>query len=159
MADPSIQRIERQLLALIRRHDRVRSQIDVGDQLVLERAAYTVLGVLHEDGPVRASALSAQLGLDKTTVSRHVSQLEAQGLVARVPDPHDGRAQLLALTDDGKARYTRTRTRRHAVLGEQLADWSDEDRATFAGFLERYNAAMDQRFGAPADPAEQEERA
>ena len=51
--------------------------------------------------------LSAELFIDKSTVSRVVTGLEERGLVVRRAHPEDGRAVSLEATDDGRALYAR----------------------------------------------------
>src|SRR5262249_42787575 len=53
---------------------------------------------LHRTGPERVSELAVQLGLDPTTVTRHLDELESRGLIVRRPDPTDRRATLVHLT-------------------------------------------------------------
>jgi DNA-binding MarR family transcriptional regulator len=50
-----------------------------------------VLAILR-DRRVRMSALAAHLGLDKSTMSGLVDRAEKRGLLARAPNPDDGRA-------------------------------------------------------------------
>ena len=52
---------------------------------------------------LRMQDLAARAVLSRTRVSRIVTELEAQGLVERLPDPDDGRAWLAAITTDGRA--------------------------------------------------------
>jgi DNA-binding MarR family transcriptional regulator len=49
----------------------------------------------------RLSDLAAQAQVTKATAGFIVDQLERSGLVARVPDPDDGRARLVTVTDRG----------------------------------------------------------
>ena len=42
--------------------------------------------------------------MDKGAVSRQVQHLTELGLIERTPDPADGRAALLAVTDDARRR-------------------------------------------------------
>src|SRR5512144_700406 len=49
--------------------------------------------------PRRVSDLAWCVHADVSTVSRQVSHLVDHGLVAKSPDPHDGRVQILSLTD------------------------------------------------------------
>jgi DNA-binding MarR family transcriptional regulator len=49
--------------------------------------------------------LSAELFIDKSTVSRVVRGLEEKGLVARRAHPQDGRAVLLEASQEGRALY------------------------------------------------------
>jgi MarR family transcriptional regulator, lower aerobic nicotinate degradation pathway regulator len=69
-----------------------------------------VLAILR-DRRVRMSALAAYLGLDRSTMSGLVERAEKRGLLARAPDPSDGRAVDVLLTPGGAeladALYTR----------------------------------------------------
>ena len=49
----------------------------------------------------RLSDLAAQAQVTKATAGFIVDQLERSGLVTRVPDPADGRARLVTITDKG----------------------------------------------------------
>jgi DNA-binding MarR family transcriptional regulator len=50
----------------------------------------------------RLSDLAAQAHVTKATAGFIVDQLERSRLVVRVPDPHDGRARLVTITDEGR---------------------------------------------------------
>ena len=76
---------------------------------------YDVLYTLAKwDGPVRARELNKHVLLSQPALSRLVDRLVDRGLVAREPDPVDGRGVLLFLTDDGRATQRRVGGR-HAV--------------------------------------------
>ncbi|TFV67338.1 UNVERIFIED_ORG: MarR family transcriptional regulator [Bacillus sp. AZ43] len=105
----------------------------------LDGAAYGLLALLEDAGPLRASDLVARLGLDKSTVSRQVSQLADLGLVDRAPDPVDGRAQVLTPSAEGSARLARIRAARRARWEADLGDWPAEDVARLGELLGRLN--------------------
>ncbi|WP_105566219.1 MarR family winged helix-turn-helix transcriptional regulator [Microbacterium halophytorum] len=67
-------------------------------------AGYKVLTTIAHQGPLTASAVVEQLMLDKSQLSRIVSDLEQRGLIARTPDPDDRRAQLLEATVEARAK-------------------------------------------------------
>lgn len=90
------------------------------------------------DEPRRVSEIAERVHLDISTVSRQVSTLVGQGLVAKLADPSDGRAQTLTLTDEGRQMLIDVRARRNGWLGEVVTDWSDEDLATFDTLLNRF---------------------
>jgi DNA-binding MarR family transcriptional regulator len=54
-------------------------------------------------GAMTQRALTAATLMDKVAVNRAVKVLEERGLVARVPNPVDGRSHLLELTGEGRA--------------------------------------------------------
>lgn len=61
------------------------------------------IGLLRyvEEGGVRSSALADRLGVTRQAAGQLVSELESRGYVERVPDPTDGRAKLVRLTERG----------------------------------------------------------
>jgi DNA-binding MarR family transcriptional regulator len=66
-----------------------------------------VLAALAQLGEVRTAAVMASGPLDKMQASRAVGRLERDGLLARSPDPQDGRGYLLRLTPAGRALHRR----------------------------------------------------
>ena len=137
--DAAMTDIERALTRLIRRGNqpRVHERLAARAGVALDRAAYAALCRLHESGPLRLSELAARMGVDASTASRQVQQLERAGLVARVGDPADRRASLLELTPEGGRVLARMRQARHASLTQVLAGWSARDRRTLAASLTR----------------------
>src|SRR5215218_2940010 len=65
------------------------------------------LETLVEHGPLRLSALSDRLFLDKSTTSRVVSTLVKKGYVEQGADAQDGRAIALKATRNGRGLYAR----------------------------------------------------
>jgi DNA-binding MarR family transcriptional regulator len=64
------------------------------------------------------------------------------GLLAKVPDPADGRASLLSLTDRGAAVLESVSQARRRVLAEAMADWTDEERTALASGLLRLGVGL-----------------
>jgi DNA-binding MarR family transcriptional regulator len=104
----------------------------------LRRGTAQPLLRLHRDGPQRVSALAQALGLDSTTVTRHVDELERRGLVSRTTDVADRRALLVRLTPQAVARLDAAETERRRRLRAVLADWPAADRQAFARLLTRF---------------------
>src|SRR3954470_11964361 len=73
---------------------------------------WALLVPLERDGEQRCSSLAAEAGVDVSVVSRQVSALERSGYVERRPDPLDGRASLIRLSDAGAAALAHTRETR-----------------------------------------------
>jgi DNA-binding MarR family transcriptional regulator len=105
--------------------------------LGLDEAAYPVLSGLARTGPRSAAALASEVGLDRSGVSRHATRLEAAGLVRRRPDPSDGRAALLTLTEQGEHVVATMRTRLAGRMALALTDWPPGEAAAFARGLRR----------------------
>ncbi|WP_347058267.1 MarR family winged helix-turn-helix transcriptional regulator [Blastococcus sp. HT6-30] len=131
--------LEREIGLLLRRSRAISTRLARELHPDLDGAAYGLLALLQDTGPLRASDLVARLGLDKSTVSRQLSSLVDLGLVERAADPQDGRAQVLTPSAEGAARLARIRSVRRARWESDLAGWPAEDVATLAVLLERLN--------------------
>lgn len=142
MQPNSLDRIEAELTLLVRRAQKVRLHAGAPGEL-MERAAYAILGVLSDVGPLRSGELAGRFLLDASTVSRQVAGLVRDGLVEREADPEDGRACRLRITPRGSDALSAVRHARRRVVLELLQEWPEEDRAAFATLLERFNAGLD----------------
>jgi DNA-binding MarR family transcriptional regulator len=138
-----VSQLELEVGQLLRRVKRVLAERATLVHADLQPAAYLMLAHLAARGPARSSALSDVFSLDKGAVSRHVQQLVDLGLVARAPDPHDGRATILAATDEGRGRVEAVRAARRERLDQRLAEWSDDELRSFVSDLARYNRTLE----------------
>ncbi|MGW6455674.1 MarR family winged helix-turn-helix transcriptional regulator [Streptomyces sp. NPDC055078] len=108
----------------------------------LEAAAYGLLVRLDESGPLRGTDLAGYFGVGKATMSRQLRALEEVGLVAREPDPADGRASLLRLTEEGRERFRRVRDVRRERHAANLAGWDRREIAELARLLHQLNVSQ-----------------
>jgi DNA-binding MarR family transcriptional regulator len=60
-----------------------------------------VFGFIDLENGSRLTELAASAGLTKQAVGEAVTELERLGYVTRTPDPQDGRAKIIQLTDRG----------------------------------------------------------
>ncbi len=144
-------RLEREIGLLLRRSRALSTRLAAALHPDLDGAAYGLLALLADTGPLRASDLVARLGLDKSTVSRQVSSLVALGMVDREPDPADGRAQVLRPSPEGAARLSRIREARRARWAADMSGWPADDVATLAELLARLNRIGEAREAQSAD--------
>jgi len=111
------------MFAQMRRSDKVR--IAAG---TLTWAQHGVLKALMEaDHPIRVSDLAAQENMAVPSMTIATRRLEEQGLVARIPDPHDNRAVLIATTAEGKAAYDASVTTAQDALADRLKTFDDDE--------------------------------
>lgn len=125
-----------------RLHERVSEQAGVA----VDRTGFVVLAKAMRE-PARISQLADRIGLDISTTSRKVAELEAAGLVVRTHDPGDRRAAVVSTTDRGEALVARVREARNRAFGQMLAGWGAEDRARLADLLERLVEDIDRQGG------------
>jgi DNA-binding MarR family transcriptional regulator len=90
-------------------------------------AAISILGTLHQLGPMAATRLAAEERLQPQSLTRIIAALENEGLVARTRSDTDRREMSIALTnrglrsltDDLRARRAWLETAMAAVLNER----------------------------------------
>jgi DNA-binding MarR family transcriptional regulator len=81
----------------------------------------TVLGRLDREGPQTTSALAASERVRPQSMAQTIGDLEADGLVARRPDPTDGRQVLIELTEEGRQTLEADRRHREGWLTDAIA--------------------------------------
>ena len=139
----SLRLLEHEVSVMLRRIRRVLAERARAVHPELQSGSYLMLAYLADSGALRASAIAESLCLDKGAVSRQLQHLEEIGLVDRAPDPEDRRASLVSASAEAVRRIGEVADERRQWLDERLQDWSDEDLASFAGQLGRYNASLD----------------
>lgn len=92
----------------------------------LPRGDVVLLGTLGSRGPMRPGRLAARLGCGPAVVSRRLARVEREELVARRPDPYDGRADLVELTALGRRRLEEARLGLARRLAAGLGHWSPD---------------------------------
>jgi DNA-binding MarR family transcriptional regulator len=115
-----------------RLHERVAEEAGV----TVDRTGFVLLAKAMRE-PARISQLAERIGLDVSTTSRKVAELEATGLVVRTHDPGDRRAAVVSTTELGDDLVARVREARNRAFGQMLSGWGAADRARLADLLER----------------------
>jgi DNA-binding MarR family transcriptional regulator len=111
-------------------------------QLSTDDDAYGAAAAAAEQaGDVTVGAVAERLSIDPSTASRLVGHAIDAGFVARSPSPRDARRANLQLTDAGRRLKAVADRFRRAYLAELLADWTEAERAEFAGMLTRFTEA------------------
>ncbi|MFM9443220.1 MarR family winged helix-turn-helix transcriptional regulator [Streptomyces acidiscabies] len=138
-ASPEVIEIERALTRITylstraRQHDRLMAVAGVP----LDRAAVALLRQVADSDPLRPGELAQRLGVEASHVTRTVQQLEKSGYVTRVPDPRDGRAQRIQLTEAGERAVGRIRAASQRGMQLALQDWTPQELEQLAGLFHR----------------------
>jgi DNA-binding MarR family transcriptional regulator len=109
----------------------------------IEYPAYGLLAHLVCDGPKRTTALADAVHADTSTVSRQTAALVRHGLIERRPDPVDGRASILAPTEEGVRVFEDNRRRHNQNVADALGTWSAPEVHQLAGLLARLNTDLE----------------
>src|SRR6185312_3188876 len=75
--------------------------------------------------PQRITELAAAEGVTQPAITRLVDRLQERGWVAREPDPEDGRAVVVRLTDAGEEMLGELRAAYRALVHEEMAALPD----------------------------------
>jgi DNA-binding MarR family transcriptional regulator len=116
VSDPAFHQLASDLVVLSSRLTRaVRREVE-------HPAGARALSILDELGPTGVTALAVADRCSQPTMTSTVKVLAEQGLVSRSPHPTDGRAQVVDLTDAGRAELARIRRANAELVTARLAD-------------------------------------
>ena len=108
----------------------------------VEATAYPILFNLSAE-PRRVSVLAECVHSDVSTVSRQVSTLVGHGLLEKVSDPDDGRAQVVRLSQEGQSLLAGLAQQRTEWFRALMDNWTADEATAFAGYLERFGEALE----------------
>ena len=107
------------------------ARVELGEHLHL------TLAMLGAGQPLRVSDLAAQLDVERSTVSRRVTELVRLGLVTRSVDQNDRRAAVLELTRPGERALARIQDAWHQTLLDLTSSWPAKQRSETTAHLRR----------------------
>jgi DNA-binding MarR family transcriptional regulator len=136
MDEQSVETIEVEMAILLRRITSIATQRRIGN---LDRSAYLLLHQISSHGSAGVRALADEFHLDISTVSRQAAALEQKGYITRLPDPLDGRAYSLQITELGTEEMLAYKKARLDRITELLKGWSDEETRLFGQLLAKFN--------------------
>jgi DNA-binding MarR family transcriptional regulator len=105
----------------------------------VRRFNFSTLSVLHtldRNGPLRLTELLPTEQLKKPALTSLVAKLEQDGLLWRSPDPSDGRASLISLTNAGQEIVHSRHAHRVAKLTALVDQLTPEERSVLAGSVD-----------------------
>jgi DNA-binding MarR family transcriptional regulator len=121
--------------------------LDDGDRRALETTQlapleFAVLQQLNLEHGRRLTDVGADLLCVKSTITRLVDRLEADGLVLRTPDPLDRRAQRLLLTQKGDLVLRSALSLHTAAVERRMACLSTDEQTSLYDLLEKLQAGL-----------------
>ncbi len=111
----------------------------------LESGWHDVLATLRRGGPpfrMRPTDLTAAMMLTSSGMTKRLDKLEAEGLIAREPDPSDRRGTLIALTDEGRRVIDAVTPAHLANEAALLSVLTAEEQATLADLLRKLRVGL-----------------
>ena len=123
--------VARLRLALLRLGRRLRQRADAG----VTPSQLSALVSIDRRGPLSLRELAAIEDIAPSSLTRIVTALDDQGLIARHPDAADRRVTVVELTAQGRALLAAARTRSAAYLAERVAALDPAEQALLADAL------------------------
>lgn len=113
-------------------------ELDAGlAPLGLSTGPFPLLLHLWDQDGLTQKDLVERLGYEQPTVAATLSRMERDGLVYRRPDPLDGRAQRIWLTERGRSLQAAAEAEAQAVNGRALSCLSREEVGQFVKMVRR----------------------
>lgn len=107
------------------------------------RPTHTLIFALVDSGGIRLSELAERAQMTKQLVNYMVTSIEELGYVERVPDPEDGRAKIVRLTERG---YQASQVGKEIIQSIEQT-WADklgaQDMRELRSLLERLVGAVE----------------
>lgn len=114
---------------------------------------WRLIAFLSVKGPNAASAMAAQMWMDKAQISRALEALIARGLARRTADPTHGRRQLVQLTAQGKRLYAHAFATARRQQSELLSALTPGERAGLFSALAKLRELAERAGAQPAAAA------
>jgi len=146
--DTSTALASRLRLAVTRLARQLRTHSDVG----ASPTQISALATIERRGPLTLGELATSEGVQPPTITAAVGRLEQQGLVARQPDPDDGRVARVVISAEGRRLLARNRSRKTAFLAQRLAALDDDERARLTAAVEVLERVLEPAPDRPRSP-------
>lgn len=95
-------------------------------------------------GQISQSDLQKAVSIDPAAVTRHVQQLEAEGILLRTRSERDNRITLVQLTEEGKSKVAMFKAEKDRFLEELQVDLIESERHGFIQTLRKLNSQLQQ---------------
>lgn len=110
---------------------------DAQKGLALAPAQYRVLVELWQEERLTQHDLVKKLDIEQPTVGSTVNRMERDCLIQRQPHPHDGRSQIICLTEKAKKLKAPATHAAKEINERILSDFSDAEKIQLFEFLDR----------------------
>ncbi|MDF2594936.1 MAG: MarR family transcriptional regulator [Clostridia bacterium] len=107
----------------------------------LQPAAFLIVRWLLSYGPVNATTLAEATAMDRSSVSRLVTQLKHLGYVKSETHPKDRRGVLLSLTDLGCEKALNALKEKEEEFYKRISEWDNSKLETFIEMLKCFNSS------------------
>ncbi len=105
----------------------------------LQPASFLIIRWLLAYGPANATVLAESTAMDRSSVSRLVTQLKRLGYVKSETHPDDRRGILLSLTELGREKASKAIKEKENEFYTRISKWENADLEAFTNMLKCFN--------------------
>lgn len=106
----------------------------------VSQSRFEILSLIYQQIEISQGDLQKKVTIDKSAVTRHIKQLEEQGIIFRRKKDEDNRFVLVRLTDYGRELIENAQIEKARFVQELLTDISEEERNAFRKVLTKLHA-------------------
>jgi DNA-binding MarR family transcriptional regulator len=103
----------------------------------ISQSRLEILRELFEAEEINQRELQKKVNIDHAAVTRHLKQLEENGMVIRRKNPDDNRFTYVQLTDEGKSKVAAYCEEKQRFISRVLKDFSKEESSGLLEMLTR----------------------
>lgn len=92
---------------------------------------------LYEVDEISQKALQQEVNIDNAAITRHLKQLEANGMITRRKNPDDNRITLVSLTEEGRNKIQVYQEEKERFATSAFKGLSEEERDNLLTMLDR----------------------
>ncbi|WP_211749889.1 MarR family transcriptional regulator [Paenibacillus sp. Marseille-Q4541] len=93
-------------------------------------------------GQISQSDLQKAVSIDPAAVTRHVQQLEAEGMLLRTRCENDNRITLVQLTEEGESKLAMFKAEKDRFMEKLQVDLTESERLEFVQTLRKLNSQI-----------------
>ncbi|HGE5782161.1 TPA: MarR family winged helix-turn-helix transcriptional regulator [Bacillus pseudomycoides] len=103
----------------------------------ISQSRLELLHQLYQVEELSQKALQKEVNIDNAAITRHLKQLEANGMITRRKNPDDNRITLVRLTKDGRDKIHAFQEEKERFAATALKGLSEEERDNLLNMLNR----------------------
>lgn len=103
----------------------------------ISASRYELLHQLYETEEINQSTLQKAVNIDSGAITRHLKQLEANGMVTRRRNPADNRVIFVRLTDEGRKQILSYKKENVGFVNQMLHNFNPDELKSLADMLKR----------------------
>lgn len=98
---------------------------------------FRLLQQLYHNDEISQAALQKELQIDSAAITRHLKQMDSEGIITRRANPTDNRITLVRLTDTGRSQISAYREEKTRFVAQMLQGFSLEEQDQLSSMIER----------------------